>query len=67
MKKFFLSLPDDIKQILSSLAVAIALICGSLFMLSAYIGTIAESNNSVEAVAPPAVSENAESSASSAP
>jgi hypothetical protein len=62
MKKFLLSLPEDVKQTLSSLAVALALICGSLFVLSAYFGTVTE-NESVEVVAPPPVEESAESSA----
>ena len=62
MKKFFVSLPDDVKQTLSSLAVAIALICGSLFMLSAYIGGITD-KKSVEVIAPPPNEESAESSA----
>ncbi len=40
MKPFFSSLPADIKQTLSSLTISVALICGSLFMLSAYMDTI---------------------------
>ena len=40
MKNIFSSLPDDAKQTLSSLAVAIALLCSSLFMLSSYIDSI---------------------------
>lgn len=42
MKRFFISLPVDVKQTLSSLAISVALICGSLFMLSAYMNTIRE-------------------------
>ena len=62
MKKFLLSIPEDVKQTLSSLSVAIALICGSLFILSTYFGTFAE-KESVEVVAPPPIEESAESTA----
>ena len=62
MKKFLLSLPEDVKQTLSSLAVAIALICGSLFVLTAYFDTVTE-NESVEVVAPPHIEESTESTA----
>ena len=44
MKRFFISLPADVKQTLSSLAISLALICGSLFMLSAYMDSIRESD-----------------------
>lgn len=40
MKKFLSSLPKDVKQTASSLAVAVALLCSSLFMLSAYMDSI---------------------------
>ena len=51
MKKFFSDLPDDIKQTLSSLAVSVALICGSLFMLSAYMNTIKGEDASIDVMA----------------
>ena len=51
MKKFFSSLPNDLRQTLSALAVAVALLCGSLFMLSAYMDSIRESNLDAEAMA----------------
>lgn len=51
MKKYFYALPNDIKQTLSSLAVSLALICGSLFMLSAYMNTIKGGEDSVNVVA----------------
>ena len=52
MKKLFSSLPDDVKQTVSSLAVAVALLCGSLFMLSSYIDSIRtdKENSSVAAI-----------------
>ena len=62
MKKFFVLLPDDVKHTFSSLAVSLALICGSLFMLSAYIGNVSE-KESIAVVAPPPIEESAESSA----
>ncbi len=40
MKNFLSSLPADVKQTASSLAVAVALLCSSLFMLSAYMDSI---------------------------
>ena len=40
MKNFFSSLPTDVKQTAASLAVAVALLCASLFMLSAYMESI---------------------------
>ena len=61
MKKFFAALPDDIKQTLSSLAVSLALICGSLFMLSAYMDTIKGDDSSVGAMADAATEESLES------
>ena len=63
MKKFFISLPDDVRQTFFSLAVALALICSSLFMLSAYIGGISEKENSVQVIAPPPIEESTESTA----
>ena len=51
MKKIFSDLPNDIKQTLSSLAVSVALIYGSLFMLSAYMNTIKGVNDSVDVMA----------------
>lgn len=64
MKKFFTALPNDIKQTLTSLAVSLALICGSLFMLSAYMNTIKGDTDSVDAMAD---AETAESDESTAP
>ena len=53
MKKLFSSLPDDVKQMVSSLAVAVALLCGSLFMLSSYIDSIrTDKENSPVAATP---------------
>ena len=40
MKNFFAAIPADVKQTLTSLAVAVALLCGSLFVLSAYADTV---------------------------
>ena len=51
MKNLFSSLPDDVKQTLSALAVAVALLCGSLFMLSSYIDSIRTDDTDVDAVA----------------
>ncbi len=62
MKNFFTMIPHDVKKALLSLTVSVALICGSLFVLSAYIGSIAE-KESVEVVAPPPIEESVESSA----
>ena len=50
MKQLFISLPTDIKQTISSLAISLALICGSLFMLSAYMDTIREGAEPDQAV-----------------
>ena len=61
MKKFFAALPDDIKQTLSSLAVSLALICGSLFMLSAYMDSIKGEDSSVDAMVDAATEESLES------
>ena len=63
MKKYFSALPDDIKQTLSSLAVSLVLICGSLFMLSAYMNTIKGGIDSVDAMADAETEETDESSA----
>ena len=63
MKKYFSALPDDIKQTLSSLAVSLVLICGSLFMLSAYMNTIKGGMDSVDAMADAETEETDESSA----
>ena len=51
MKKLFSSLPDDVKQTLSSLSVAVVLLCGSLFMLSSYIDSIRTDDAEIDAVA----------------
>ena len=51
MKKFFSSLPNDIKQTLSSLAIASALLCGSLLMLSAYMDSIRAENPDTDVMA----------------
>ena len=40
VKKLFLSLPNDIRQALASLAVALALMCGSIFVLSSYMNAV---------------------------
>ena len=58
MKKFLLSLPDDIKQTFISLAVSLALLTGSLLMLSSYMNTIRD-ERSVEAGASAAESDTA--------
>ena len=63
MKKFFTALPNDIKQTLTSLAVSLALICGSLFMLSAYMNTIKGDTDSVDAMADAETAESDESTA----
>ncbi len=51
MKKLLSSLPADVKQTLASLAVATALLCSSLFMLSSYMDSIRESGSDVDVMA----------------
>ena len=63
MKKFFARIPHDVRETLFSLTIAVALICGSLFMLSTYIGNITEAQDSLEVIAPPPIEESTESSA----
>lgn len=64
MKNYFVALPDDIKQTLSSLAVSLALICGSLFMLSTYMNTIKGQDTSLDVMADAETEESAESTIS---
>ena len=45
MKNILSSLPTDVKQAAASLAVAVALLCASLFMLSAYMESIKPEGN----------------------
>ena len=51
MKNFLSSLPEDVKQTLASLAVATALLCGSLFMLSSYMDSIRDNGSDLDVMA----------------
>ena len=57
MKKFWTTLPADVKQTACSLLISISLLCGSLFMLSSYARSIHKSDESVDAMVTPEESE----------